>query len=149
MVMPRMLARIERGFTLLELLVVIAIMAALSAAFPLALNRFVPARRVDAAARLLLADIRSAQARAVTLDRPVSMEVGTHGYRVASSEARELRASTSLELRSADDLRGLLELRLYPDGSTTGGKFRLKDGERVRTLEVSALTGRVALGSGQ
>jgi general secretion pathway protein H len=143
-----MSARTERGFTLLELLVVIAIMAALSAAFPLALNRFVPARRVDAAARVLLADIRNAQARSVTTDRPVLLEVADHGYRTPD-QSRELRVSTSLELRSADDSRQLSTLSVFPDGSTTGGRFQFRDGTRVRVVDVSALTGRVSLGAAQ
>jgi general secretion pathway protein H len=143
-----MSAKTERGFTLLELLVVIAIMAALTMAFPLALNRFVPARRVDSAARVLLADIRTAQSRSTNIDRPVSLEVTAHGYHVAT-ETRELRTSTSIELRSADDVRGLSELKLFPDGSTTGGRFLIRDGTRVRTIDVSALTGRVSLGKGQ
>jgi len=144
-----MSAPTERGFTLLELLVVIAIMAALSAAFPLALDRFVPARRVDSAARVLLADIRSAQSRSISLDRPVALDIDAHGYRIGDTQTRELRASTSIALRSADDMRELSKLQVFPDGSTTGGRFEIRDGERLRTVDVSALTGRVTLGTGR
>ena len=140
-----MSARPERGFTLLELLVVIAIMAALAAAFPLALNRFVPARRVDAAAHTLVADIRNAQTRSVTLNQPVALEVSEHDYHLASGDARTLRTSTFLQLQSADGTRKLPALRVFPDGSTTGGQFTIRDGERERLITVSALTGRIAL----
>jgi general secretion pathway protein H len=145
------------GFTLLELLVVIAIMSALTAAFPLALNRFVPARRVDAAARELLADIRLAQARSVTVDRPVDVVPVANGYEVrASSEpgvkpvsARQWRTSTALTLRSVDDSRDQSTFRVFPDGSSTGGHFFIRDGERVRSVIVSELTSRVRIESGE
>ena len=147
----------QSGFTLLELLVVIAIMAALTAAFPLALNRFVPARRADAAARELLADIRLAQARSVAADRVVSIVPTTHGYDVMAAElaetrtlsARVWRESTRLVLRSLDDTRELTTFGVFPDGSTTGGRFLIRDGERVRSVTVSELTARVRIESGE
>lgn len=140
-----MSARPERGFTLLELLVVIAIMAALAAVFPLALNRFVPARRVDSAVHTLVADIHAAQSRSVSLNQPVALAVDEHEYRVASGDPRKLRASTFLQLQSADGARQLPALRVFPDGSTTGGQFVIRDGQRERLIIVSALTGRISL----
>jgi type II secretion system protein H len=147
-------ARRPRGFTLLELLVVIAIMAALTAAFPLALNRFVPARRVDGAARQLLADIRRAEARSVTTGRPVDIVPETHGYRISETTSgprtlstRTWRSTTALELTAADDSNVIAALRIFPDRSSTGAHFRIRDGERVRSLIVSELTSRVRMES--
>jgi general secretion pathway protein H len=146
--------RRESGFTLLELLVVIAIMATLSVAFPLALNRFVPARRADAAARELVADIRYAQTRSVAARRALALEPTRHGYRiVAATEpngqvvaVREWRASTELALES---LAGAAaeRMRVFGDGSTTGGRFTIRDGGRERIITVSELTGRIKLGT--
>jgi general secretion pathway protein H len=141
------------GFTLLELLVVIAIMAALSAAFPLALNRFVPARRADAAARELFADVRLAQARSVTVNRPVEIVPVPNGYEVRTLEdagaqtvsTRRWRNTTGLSLHSLDDSHELAACRVFPDGSSTGARFAIRDGERLRTVTVSELTGRVRL----
>ena len=143
------------GFTLLELLVVIAIMAALSAAFPLALNRFVPARRVDAAARQLLADVRLAEARSVATGRPLEILPAANGYTVSEPGAsaavaistRTWRATTALELKSSDGSRELAVFRVFPDGSSTGAAFRIRDGERVRTVIVSELTTRAEIGA--
>ena len=143
----------NRGFTLLELMVVIAIMAALTAAFPVALNRFVPARRLDAAARELVADIRLAQARSVSSGNPVFIEPAAHGYRVFTVAGvirelvavREWRASTELALQALDGSAGTDSLRIFADGSSTGGLFTIRDGERQRGVTVSELTGRVRL----
>jgi general secretion pathway protein H len=146
-----------RGFTLLELLVVIAIMAALAAAFPLALNRFVPARRVDGAARELLADIRVAQARSVASDAAVEIVPAEHGYEVRVGTGREsrvvvarkLRSSTVLALYSlADEAHPLAAFRAFPDGSSSGGRFVVRDGERVRSVSVSQLTSRTHVEAG-
>ncbi len=140
-----MSARTDQGFTLLELLVVLAIISAIAAAFPLALNRFVPARRVDAAARILLADIRLAQARAVIMDRPVVLEASAHGYHIGADVMREWNPSTSLALHSADGAQPIDSLRLFPDGSTNGAQLVISDGQRMRSVRVSPLTGRVLL----
>jgi general secretion pathway protein H len=143
--------RRARGFTLLELLVVIAIMAALTAAFPLALNRFVPARRVDGAARELLADIRLAQARSVASNAAVEIVPAGQGYEVRAASGsetrvvvtRQLRSSTVLALYSlVDESLPLAAFRVFPDGSSTGGRFVVRDGERARSVTVSQLTGR-------
>ena len=142
------------GFTLLELMVVIAIMAALTSVFPLALNRFVPARRVDAAARELVADIRLAQVRSVASGKAVSLEPVDHGYRVQTESGtdhapvvRNWRASTQLEIKSGDGA-GQTSLRIFPDGSSTGARFIIRDGERARTVMVSGLTSRVRIEPG-
>jgi general secretion pathway protein H len=144
------------GFTLLELMVVIAIMAALTGLFPLALNRFVPARRVDAAARELVADIRLAQARSVGSGKPVALEPAGNGYRVLAASGsggdaavtRDWRASTRLELEAGDGAKGLKSLRLFPDGSSSGARLIIRDGERSRAVVVSELTGRVRVEAG-
>jgi general secretion pathway protein H len=147
-------ARRNGGFTLLELLVVIAIMAALTAAFPLALNRFVPARRVDAAARQLLADIRRAEARSAATGRVVQIVPAGSGYVVSETESpalistRSWRASTALSLKSNDESRALTAFRVFPDGSSSGAHFWIRDGERARTVVVSELTSRAEIVAG-
>jgi general secretion pathway protein H len=143
----------NHGFTLIELLVVIAIMTALTALFPLALNRFVAARRVDAAARELVADIRLAQARSVSSGKTVFIEPVSHGFRVLTSAGtnrepvavREWRASTEVALQALDGSPGTNFLRVFADGSSSGGRFTIRDGERVRGVVVSELTGRIRL----
>ena len=144
-----------RGFTLLELMVVIAIMAALTAVFPLALNRFVPARRVDAAARELVADIHLAQARSVASGKPATLVATGHGYRVTVAESgketaliRQWRVSTVLELESVEGATDQNSLRIFPDGSSTGGRFTVRDGQRTRVVLVSELTSRVRVDAG-
>jgi general secretion pathway protein H len=143
----------NRGFTLLELLVVIAIMSALTAVFPLALNRFVPARRVDAAARELIADIGLAEARSVASGKAVVIEPTGHGYRILTIigtnqqavAVRQWRASTDVSLQALNGAAVTDSLRVFADGSSTGGRFTIQDGERVRGVVVSELTGRVRL----
>jgi general secretion pathway protein H len=150
------LARRAGGFTLLEMLVVIAIMAALAAAFPLALSRFVPARRVDAAARQLLGDIRVAEARSLSTGRPVEIVPAANGYvvkevggsMVKPVSTRTWRTSTALSLKSRNGSRDLPVFRIFPDGSSSGAYFWIRDGERVRAVVVSELTSHVHIETG-
>ncbi len=143
----------SRGFTLIELMVVIAIMAALAAAFPLAMNRFVAARRVDAAARQLVADIRLAQARSVSSGKPVAIEPTAHGYQIVALSgtapetvsSRDWRSSTALTIERLDGSPSADRLRVFADGSSTGAKFTISDGARSRVVRVSELTGRVRI----
>jgi type II secretion system protein H len=143
----------SKGFTLIELMVVIAIIAALAAAFPLAMNRFVAARRVDAAARELVADIRLAQARSVSSGKAVAIEPTAHGYRLlalsgATPEvvrSRDWRSSTVVSIERLDGSPGADRLRVFADGSSTGATFTIRDGARSRIVHVSELSGRVRI----
>jgi general secretion pathway protein H len=133
--------------------VVIAIIAALAAAFPLAMNRFVAARRVDAAARELVADIRLAQARSVSSGKPVAIEPAAHGYRLVALagatpeivSSRDWRSSTALTMERLDGSPGADSLRVFADGSSTGAKLTIRDGARSRIVRVSELSGRVRI----
>jgi len=142
------------GFTLLELLVVMAIMVALTAAFPLALNRFLPARRVDGAARELLADIRKAQSRSAVTRRAMAIRPDDHGYRVQAFspgkpetvvETRRWSDRTRLSLRAPSGENAAAALWIFPDGSSSGADFRIEDGQYMRHVAVSELTSRVSL----
>jgi len=64
-----------RGFTLVELMVVLTILALLAASLPVALNRFVPARRVVTAADRLIADVHRLQSEAAGPGVPTRLVV--------------------------------------------------------------------------
>jgi hypothetical protein len=116
----------------------------------------VPARRVDAAARQLLADIRLAEARSIATGRPVEIVPAANGYTVSVPGAtaattistREWRATTALSLKSNDESRELTAFRLFPDGSSSGAHFWIRDEERVRAVVVSELTSRAEIETG-
>src|SRR4051812_9370851 len=88
-----------RGFTLVELMVVLTVLALLAASLPVALNRFLPARRVTAAADHLIAVVHRLQSEAATSGVPVRLGV----------TELALPASTTLRFRARDEDRTLPE----------------------------------------
>lgn len=133
-----------RGFTLIELLVVIAILVLLTAAFPLALDRAVPARRVAATAQHLASAIRDAETDSMTRGSPVRLQIDSHGLMRAGQVAVGFPRSTDVALLDRDG-RPLTELVLYPDGSATAGQFMVKERTHVRRVIVSSISGRVSV----
>ena len=135
------------GFTLIELMVVLAIMVLVASALPLALNRALPARRVAVAADKLVADIRWLQTQSTMLGRPARISILESGYQLkleSTDRSRDvaLAKSTALSLRAREDGRIVKELLIYPDGTSSAGRFEVSDSGRHATVEISMLTGR-------
>ena len=128
--------RVDSGMTLIELLVVIAILSLLAGVFPLAIQRMTPARRLSAAAQILVTHIRDSQSHATLSGRPQQLTLdsiaahGRHNDRV------------EITLKSDVNAQPIRALTLYPDGSSSGGTFELRVEQRLATVTVSALTGR-------
>lgn len=129
-----MLGKRCAGFTLLELLVVLVIMLIAVTAFPLALDRALPGRRVRAATEHLEAAIRDAEIQSIALDQPQYLSVSKVTLQFASST--HLQASGP----GGGPLRALVT---YPDGSTSGASFVVSDGPDRSTVIVSEITGRI------
>lgn len=124
----------QAGFTLLELLVVLAIMVIAIAAFPLALDRALPGRRVHAATEHLEAAIRHGEIESIARDQPVRLSVSRLTSQFPASIHVEVTGPGGAPLRA---------LMTYPDGSTNGPHFVVSDGADRGTLTVSEITGRI------
>lgn len=127
---------LEAGFTLLELLVVLAIMVLAVTAFPIALDRALPGRRVRAATERLEAEIRHAEIQSIAQDRPQRLSV--------AELASQFSASTQVDAAGPGG-RPLQTLVIYPDGSTTGARLVVSDGSVRSIVAVSEITGRISV----
>lgn len=139
-----------RAFTLIELLVVVVIVLLLIGMFPIALDRLVPARRFALEARQFQLQLRELQDESIatrTVVRVVPQGTRYAVLRTGSAAPLDvlLPRSITLLLRSEGDRRDMAELKLFPDGSSTGGIFELIDQNRRAEISVSALTGRVRM----
>jgi general secretion pathway protein H len=76
------------------------------------------------------------------------LDVTGHLYRVGKGAERRLPANLSIELVTiTGESRGVrvADIRFNPDGSSTGGRIVLAEGERRTAVGVDWLTGRVSV----
>ena len=139
-----------RGVTLIELLVVLAIS---SLALVLIVGYRPPWSRglgLQATAAELAAGLRLARSEAILRNHPVEFDLDAagHRYRVGNAAAKQLPDDLSIELLTiAGEARkaGDGDIRFNPDGSSTGGRISLIDGQRKVAVGVDWLTGRVSV----
>lgn len=138
------------GFTLIELLVTLAVLGlalALIAGYKPPWSRGLGLR---ATAAELAAGLRLARSEAIVNNRPVAFDLDLvgHRYRVGTGTPRGLPADLSLKLLtiSGEAMNGREgDIRFNADGSSTGGRISLADGQRRIGVGVDWLTGRVSV----
>jgi general secretion pathway protein H len=139
------------GFTLIELAVVLAIMGLM---LTLVLTHG-PMRsatlQTRAAASQVVQGLRSARARAIALNRPVtfSLDLADHTFRIDDATPHTLPAALQLAVLTvagkASRQRDSGDISFAPDGSSSGGRIELAgNGARV-LVGVDWLTGRVSV----
>lgn len=136
----------SRGFTLLELLVVLTIVVLMTAAWPLAAPHVFPTQRLRNEARQLGQAIRMARMTARLTGTAQELEISTTGtaYRIAS-ELHELPDGLTMHVRRESSAGATDRLTLFPDGSSSGATVDLSLHERVASVRVMAVTGRVEM----
>jgi general secretion pathway protein H len=138
------------GFTLIEVIVTLAILG-----FALVLvTGYKPpwssGLGLKGAAAELASGLRLARSEAITRNRPVAFDLDLtgHRYRVGTGAERRLPANLSIELLTiAGEQRAARvgDIRFNPDGSSTGGRIALADGQRRMAVGVDWLTGRISV----
>lgn len=142
----------QEGFTLFELLIVLTIIGIVVALGAPALQRMLPGVELKSGAETVAAALREARGLAIANntevtvvvdldDRALRVDDEPPGVRLASSFGITLLTATS-ELIDA----GTGQIRFYPDGTSTGGRVTLTQGDRRYHVAVDWLTGRVTLG---
>jgi general secretion pathway protein H len=138
------------GFTLVELLVVLAVLALVMALVPPYLVGAAARAQLTSAAHEIALALRETRSLAVRQGRPerfvVDGEAGT--FRAAGGALRRLPAGMILSLAALADNRAAAArgaILFFPDGGSTGGRLRLKQGERQADVAVDWLTGGVSL----
>ncbi len=138
------------GFTLIEMLVVVAVMGF---ALSLVITRG-PVRsqsfEMKAAVSEVAQGLRLARSRAIATNTPVqfAVDVPLRTFRIDRGPPTVLPSSMSIAMTAvSDETLGarLAAIRFNGDGSATGGRIELTDGQRRSQIGVDWLTGRVSV----
>jgi general secretion pathway protein H len=139
------------GFTLIELMVVLVIMGLMLGLVLRNGPMRSPVLQTRAAAAQVAQGLRSARARAIALNHPVtfSLDVEDHSFRVDDAAPQMLPATLQLAALTvagkASRQRNDSNISFAPDGSSSGGRIELA-GNGVRLLVgVDWLTGLVSV----
>ena len=131
------------GFTLLELMLVVAIIALIAASLPMAVSRWLPARRLEVATQRLISDVRWLQAHATASGSTGYLQVTATGYVLRIPQAKLQRSVVLPKPLEIEVESGQLQVQFYAEGATSGGRLDVSDGRRRQQVDVSAMTGRV------
>ena len=129
-----------RGFTLIELLVVLAILSLMIAVAAPFTVRTIERAELRADVRELTSDLRALRQRAI--DRRETVSVTALSEKLWPESGREVRHRAVFV---AED--GNARLDFYPDGTSSGGAFRLREGSRTALVRVAWLSGAVSAAS--
>lgn len=127
------------GATLFELLVVLAILASVSLVSASILSANAPERALDAAARMLVVDLKHARLKAEIEGAPVVVAGRRSGYGIPAADIeREFRRG--VEARWNGAVAGEIVFGTSPRAAD----IELAMGGAVRRVSVAAMTGQVA-----
>ena len=141
---------LQAGFTLLEILVVVAVMGF---ALSLIITRG-PMRSQSLEMKTAVSEVaqglRLARSRAIATNTPVqfAVDVPARSFRIDRGTPTVLPSSLSIAMTAiAEETLGsrLAAIRFNGDGSATGGRIELTDGQRRSQVGVDWLTGRVSV----
>jgi general secretion pathway protein H len=140
----------QDGFTLLELVVTLAILG-----FALVLmvgHKPLWSRGLElrGTAADIAAGLRTARSEAILRNRPISfaIDLAEHRFQVGPGPVRQLPpqlAITLLTVAGEKSNSRLGGIRFNPDGSSTGGRVSIADGQQAIAIGVDWLTGRVSI----
>ena len=136
----------DRGFTLLELIVTLLVVTVAVGLVAPAIGRGTETLRVRAEVAGFSATFRHAREQAITTRQPFTVVVNptSHLLTVTTGEdevrwTRALSAKVAIEPESS----GGLTVHFEPQGTSSGGAFRLTSGKISYKVSVDAVTGRV------
>jgi len=141
------------GFTLLEILLVLTISSVLLVFIAPDMYRTISGMTLPKATQELATALRRSSSQAVNASTPASLllNVKERSYQLSGSE-KVYQLPKDLDvtiLTGAGLVRGASSgaIFFYPDGSSSGGRISLQQGEREQQIHINWLTGEVDIDS--
>lgn len=139
----------QAGFTLIETLMVIALIALLAAVLAPSMIP-TPNNQLRANVAELISALRAARLHAMRSREAAALQIDTEQktFQPPGSSSKALNGDFNIQLTTVqseltDGSRGAI--RFFPDGSSTGGRITLSNGNLIQHVDVAWLTGRVRL----
>ena len=140
--------RQSAGFTLIEVLVVLTILALTMAVVVPAINRGLSMSLGDVA-RDVQIGLRKARSDAVTQQKSQAFTLDTQRreFQIPGRATTQLPEGIELtaSIAQSEARNGKAAVRFYPDGSSTGGRIGVQQGDTQLLINIDWLTGRVSL----
>ena len=135
-----------RGFTLLELIVTLVVLAVAVGLVAPTIGRSTETLRARAEVAGFSATFRHAREQAITTREPYTVAVNpTNRLVIVTTGEDEVRWTRTISSRV--DIRaetpGSLAVRFEPQGTSSGGEYRLSSGKITYRVTVDPVTGRV------
>jgi general secretion pathway protein H len=136
-----------RGFTVLELLITMLVLALALAVVAPAVGRTTETIRARAAVSRFAALLRHTREQAITTQRSHAFVIDPIAHRVTIQAEEEVRDTRALpeHLEVEADPAPALTVRFEPQGTSSGGVFRVSLGTIRYRVTVDGLTGRVRM----
>jgi general secretion pathway protein H len=137
-----------RGFTLIEMLVVLIIIGVVLTAAP-SLLASLPGARLRAAADGMADTLQGLRTQAIGSGTSTGLllDAASRSYAILPAGTRRALPDVvnSVDVSTASPIPGdrAALFRFFPDGTASGGIIRLRHGDRVASIAVEWLTGRV------
>jgi len=142
-----------RGFTLLEMLVVASLVVVAMAIAASVVGKALPGQQLRSAAKELAGQLRYTRAQAIATGKPklFTLDTNTREWKAAGHsgvlpKSVEIIATVA---RSEQPAEGVVAIRFFPEGASTGGRVVLKSGRAAWQLDVGWLIGDVRLSRGE
>jgi general secretion pathway protein H len=140
----------NRGFTLLEIIIVLSLITLILGLSSVYFTGFLPASRLDAAARELAGTIRQARslARLNSERRTVMIDLDNRTYGMEGRERKAFPPDAGVSV--IDPTVGKIGHGLYPivfnpSGGIQGGTILLSRGKKVIRIDLDPITGAMLL----
>lgn len=140
----------QQGFTLFEMLAVILLVGIAAAAVSISVTQGMASARINAASGEIAAGLRATRAQAIVQGSEQTFDVNPDADTWSGAKHRDVRLPKGLKLAITSALEDRPDaqvgrIRFFPDGSSTGGHIVLASGQRQWHIDVSWLTGQVAV----
>ncbi|ADE13630.1 general secretion pathway protein H [Nitrosococcus halophilus Nc 4] len=141
----------QSAFTLIELLVVLALVAVLMTLVPPFLQGGVSGAELKGTARKLAAALKYVRSQAITQHREAVLILDLERRRfMITGRKRHYPIPDNMEIslvtaRSELETERIGKIRFFPDGTSTGGRITLAQGESQYGVDVNWLTGQVVI----